>query len=114
PWAEVPVRKSALVTSCTPRPQTRKRSARAQVREPRALTCQAAGGGVQLRPAGELSLLFSAAVGGLGLYASANQAPTAKTMPMTSEPAARSGWCPVEPSMCPGTKLGSDLAGSAM
>ena len=32
---------------------------------------------------------------------------------MTSEPTARSGWCPVEPAMCPGTKLGSDLAGSA-
>ena len=48
--------------------------------------------GDQLRPAGELSLLFSAAACGFGLYARANQAPTAKTMPMTSEPAARSGW----------------------
>ena len=45
--------------------------------------------------------------------AMANQAPIAKTMPTTSEPVAFSGWCPVEPSMCPGMKLGSDLAGSA-
>src|SRR5580704_6536609 len=67
----------------------------------------------QLRPAGELSLLFGAVACGLGLYARANQAPTAKTMPTTSEPVAFSGWCPVEPAMCPGMKLGSDLAGSA-
>ena len=29
------------------------------------------------------------------------------------DPVAFSGWCPVEPLMCPGMKLGSDLAGSA-
>ena len=57
----------------------------------RALTCQAAGTRGQFRPAGELSLLFSAAACGLGLYARANQAPTAKTMPTTSDPVAFSG-----------------------
>ena len=45
----------------------------------------------QLRPAGELSLLFGAVACGFGLYARANQAPIAKTMPTTNEPVAFSG-----------------------
>ena len=42
-----------------------------------------------------------------------NQAPTAKTTPTTNEPVAFSGWCPVDPAMWPGMKLGTDFAGSA-
>src|SRR5580704_19693562 len=96
------------------RPYKSVRAGKASARAPRqrvaGATMRAVG---QLRPAGELSLLFCAAACGLGLYARVNQAATAKTMPATSEPVAFSGWCPAEPLMCPGMKLGSDLAGSA-